>query len=263
MTRERWKTLGDLFVTFAKMGAITFGGGMAMLPILQREVVYTRHWVTEEELIDYYAIGQCTPGIIAINTSTFIGQKQAGIFGGIVATLGMISPSLVFISLIAGLLSNFADIAAVRNAFAGIQVCVCVLIFNATMKLLKKSVIDYRTALIFALVLAGSVVLNLSPVWFVLSSAAAGAALKALEARYAAKTSERASETQSGADNVSESQSNADSASELQSGADSASELQSGADSASGMQAEKTTDGASETQTNGNDGGAETEREKT
>ena len=253
MTRERWKTLGDLFVTFAKMGAITFGGGMAMLPILQREVVYTRHWVTEEELIDYYAIGQCTPGIIAINTSTFIGQKQAGIFGGIVATLGMISPSLVFISLIAGLLSNFADIAAVRNAFAGIQVCVCVLIFNATMKLLKKSVIDYRTALIFALVLAGSVVLNLSPVWFVLSSAAAGAALKALEARYAAKTSERASETQSGADNVSESQSNADSASELQSGAD----------SASGMQAEKTTDGASETQTNGNDGDAETEREKT
>ena len=183
MTRERWKTLGGLFVTFAKMGAITFGGGMAMLPILQREVVYTRHWVTEEELIDYYAIGQCTPGIIAVNTSTFIGQKRGGIPGGIVATLGMVFPSLVFISIIAGLLSNFAEIPAVQNAFAGIQVCVCVLIFNATLKLLKKSVIDRRTAVIFSLVLAGSVVVNLSPVWFVLLSACAGAALKAFEIR--------------------------------------------------------------------------------
>ena len=183
MSRERLQILRDLFVTFAKMGAITFGGGMAMLPILQREVVYLRHWATEEELLDYYAIGQCTPGIIAVNTSTFVGQKKAGILGGIAATLGMVFPSLVFISIIAGLISNFADIPAVRNAFAGIQVCVCVLIFNATVKLLKKSVIDRRTAVIFSLVLAGSVVVNLSPVWFVLVSACAGAALKALEVR--------------------------------------------------------------------------------
>ena len=183
MSRERLQILRDLFVTFAKMGAITFGGGMAMLPILQREVVYLRHWATEEELLDYYAIGQCTPGIIAVNTSTFVGQKKAGILGGIAATLGMVFPSLVFISIIAGLISNFADIPAVKNAFAGIQVCVCVLIFNATVKLLKKSVIDRRTAVIFSLVLAGSVVVNLSPVWFVLVSACAGAALKALEVR--------------------------------------------------------------------------------
>ncbi len=179
MSRELW----TLFVTFAKMGAITFGGGMAMLPILQREIVYLRHWATEEELIDYYAIGQCTPGIIAINTSTFIGQKRAGILGGIAATLGMVFPSLVIISLVAGLITNFADLPVVRNAFAGIQVCVCVLIFNATLKLMKKSVIDHRTVLIFALVLAGSVVFNLSPVWFVLLSGAAGVVLKNLEAR--------------------------------------------------------------------------------
>lgn len=190
MTKERLQIWWELFVTFAKMGAITFGGGMAMLPILQREVVYLRHWATEEELIDYYAIGQCTPGIIAVNTSTFIGQKRGGLIGGIVASLGMVFPSLVFISVIAGLISNFSDIPAVRNAFAGIQVCVCVLIFNATLKLLKKSVIDRRTAVIFALVLAGSVVVNLSPVWFVLSSACAGAALKALEVR-CQKRSER------------------------------------------------------------------------
>ena len=188
--KERFQTLWELFLTFAKMGAITFGGGMAMLPILQREIVYGKHWATEEELLDYYAIGQCTPGIIAINTATFIGQKRAGAAGGVAATLGMVFPSLVIISLIAGLISNFSDLAWVRNAFAGIQVCVCVLIFNATIKLLKKSVIDKRTAIIFSLVLAGSVVLNLSPVWFVLISAGAGMALKALEAREKEKQTE-------------------------------------------------------------------------
>ena len=79
----------DLFVTFAKVGVMTFGGGYAMLPILQREVVDNKGWATEEELMDYFAIGQCTPGVIAVNTATFIGQKQRGIAGGILATLGV------------------------------------------------------------------------------------------------------------------------------------------------------------------------------
>ena len=73
--KEKDVSLGTLFWTFAKMGVMTFGGGYAMLPILQREVVENKHWATEEEIIDYYAIGQCTPGIIAVNTATFIGQK--------------------------------------------------------------------------------------------------------------------------------------------------------------------------------------------
>ena len=136
------KELWTLFWTFAKMGVMTFGGGMAMLPILQREVVENKHWATEEELTDYYAIGQCTPGIIAVNTATFIGQKYKGIAGGIVATLGVVFPSLVIISILAGLINNFADLAWVQNAFAGIQVCVCVLIFNATVKLLKMCIRD-------------------------------------------------------------------------------------------------------------------------
>ena len=144
------KELWTLFWTFAKMGVMTFGGGMAMLPILQREVVENKHWATEEELTDYYAIGQCTPGIIAVNTATFIGQKFKGIPGGIIATLGVVFPSLVIITILAGLINNFADLAWVQNAFAGIQVCVCVLIFNATVKLLKKSVVDKPTAVIFA-----------------------------------------------------------------------------------------------------------------
>ena len=182
---NKFRSLWELFWTFAKMGVMTFGGGMAMLPILQREVVDNKHWATEEELTDYYAIGQCTPGIIAVNTATFIGQKYGGVSGGIVATLGVVFPSLVIISILAGLISNFAELAWVKNAFAGIQVCVCVLIFNAVVKLLKKSVVDKRTGVIFLLVLAGGTFLKVSPVWFVVGAALAGVILKNLEAKRA------------------------------------------------------------------------------
>lgn len=175
--------LWELFLTFAKIGVMTFGGGMAMLPILEREIVQSKQWATEEELVDYYAIGQCTPGIIAVNTATFIGQKKRGALGGIVATLGVVFPSLVIITVLAGLITNFSHLAWVQNAFAGIQVCVCVLIFNAVVKLLQKSVVDKRTAVIFVLVMAGSMLLSVSPVWFVLIAALSGIVLKNLEGR--------------------------------------------------------------------------------
>ena len=181
--KESGASLWTLFWTFARMGVMTFGGGYAMLPILQREVVENKHWADEEELADYFAIGQCTPGIIAVNTATFIGQKLYGTIGGILATLGVVFPSLVIISLLAGLINNFADLAWVQNAFAGIQVCVCVLIFNAVVKLLKKSVVDKRTLVIFLLVLAGGCLLDVSPVVFVLLSALAGIVLKQLEVK--------------------------------------------------------------------------------
>ena len=89
------KKLLDLFLTFARIGGLTFGGGYAMLPMLQKEVVENRGWATEEELADYFAIGQCTPGVIAVNTATFVGYREAGILGGVMATLGVIFPSLV------------------------------------------------------------------------------------------------------------------------------------------------------------------------
>ena len=111
----------DLFGTFAKVGVMTFGGGYAMLPILQREVVEHKGWATEEELMDYFAIGQCTPGVIAVNTATFIGQKHRGWLGGIVATLGVVFPSLVIISILAGLITNFSHLAWVQNAFYGLR----------------------------------------------------------------------------------------------------------------------------------------------
>lgn len=146
------KELIDLYLTFARIGGFTFGGGYAMLPMLQKEVVDARHWATEDEIMDYYAIGQCTPGIIAVNTATFVGYKVKGIAGGIFATLGIVSPSIVIITIIAAFLKNFAQYAVVKNAFAGIRICVVVLIIQAVIKLGKKSVKDLWTALIFSLV---------------------------------------------------------------------------------------------------------------
>jgi chromate transporter len=170
--------LVDLFVTFAKVGVMTFGGGYAMLPILQREVVDSKGWATEEELMDYFAIGQCTPGIIAVNTATFIGQKQRGTLGGILSTLGVVFPSLVIISLLAGVITVFSHLAWVQHAFGGIRVCVCILILNAVIKLLKKAVLDVPTAVIFLAVTLGSYFTPLSPVIFVLLAAVAGIVLK-------------------------------------------------------------------------------------
>ena len=170
----------DMFVTFAKVGVMTFGGGYAMLPILQREVVENKGWAKEEELMDYFAIGQCTPGIIAVNTATFIGQKHKGILGGVVATLGVAFPSLIIISLLAGVIEAFSHIVWVQNAFGGIRVCVCILIFNAVIKLFKKAVIDKFTLLIFLVTAFGSCFTSLSPVIFVVFSAVAAIILKNL-----------------------------------------------------------------------------------
>ena len=178
-----FQNLLELFFTFAKVGAMTFGGGYAMLPILQREIVRNKGWATEEELTDYFAIGQCTPGVIAVNTATFVGQKQKGVAGGIVATLGVVFPSVVILTILAAFLRNFADLPAVKNAFGGIRVCVCVLILNAVVKLWKKTVVDKATLVIFLLVFLGAVFTDLSPVIFVLLAAAAGLLLKGWEAR--------------------------------------------------------------------------------
>ena len=172
------RKLWELFITFAKVGVMTFGGGYAMLPILQREVVENKGWATDEELTDYFAIGQCTPGIIAVNTATFIGQKQKGFVGGICTTLGVVFPSIVIISLLAGVIEAFSHIVWVQHAFGGIRVCVCVLILNAVTKLYKKAVVDKFTFAIFLLVALLSYFLPVSPVVFVLLAAAAGIAIK-------------------------------------------------------------------------------------
>jgi len=168
----------ELFLVFAKIGSITFGGGYAMLPFLQREVVEARHWATNDELTDYYAVGQCTPGIIAVNTATFIGTKLAGNIGGVVATLGVVFPSFIIISLIAAFLTNFAELAIVKNAFAGIRICVCILILNAVLKLLKGAVVDKVTTVLFIVVACLSAFTSISPATLVVAAGIIGLVIK-------------------------------------------------------------------------------------
>ena len=175
------KELLVLFLTFAKVGVMTFGGGYAMLPILQREVVENKGWATDEELTDYFAIGQCTPGVIAVNTA------QRGIAGGIVATLGVVFPSLVIISALAGVIAAFSHLTWVAHAFAGVRVCVCVLIFNAVLKLMKSSMKDTWGIAIFAVIFVLSILTNLSPVIYVVAAALAGVLIQSLKAGGAKK----------------------------------------------------------------------------
>ena len=187
------KELLDMFLTFAGIGGFTFGGGYAMLPMLQKEVVNGRHWATDEELMDYYAIGQCTPGIIAVNTATFVGYKNRGIPGAIAATLasrryeqkimiaatlGVIAPSLVIIMIIAAFISNFIELSFVSSAFAGIRACVCVLIGSAVVKLAKKSLVDKGAIAIAAVVFVLSLFTSVSPALLVVVAGAIGIVLK-------------------------------------------------------------------------------------
>ena len=142
LRRSIMKELFELYLAFLKIGAVNFGGGYAMLPLLEEDLNKKRGWVTTEELMDYFAIGQCTPGIIALNVSTFIGNKKHGVAGALAATLGFLTCPIIIILIIATCLTNFAHLAIVQNAFAGIRVCVCVLILEAVIRLWKKSIVD-------------------------------------------------------------------------------------------------------------------------
>lgn len=142
----------DLYITFVRIGCVNFGGGYAMLPLLERELVDKRHWTTMDDLRDYFSIGQCTPGIIALNVSTFIGEKKAGVPGALCATIGFLTGPVTIILIIAAFLSNFADLAIVQHAFAGIRVCVCVLILQAVLRLWKKSVVDKFTLFLYLVI---------------------------------------------------------------------------------------------------------------
>ena len=154
----------QLYLTFARIGLVNFGGGYAMLPLLERELVNDRGWCTTDELMDYFAIGQCTPGLIALNVSTFIGNKRKGVLGGIIATLGFVTCPIIIILLIAMFLTNFADLPIVKNAFAGIRVCVCVLILQAVLRLWKKAIIDVRTLCLYLVIFALAAFSSLLPI---------------------------------------------------------------------------------------------------
>lgn len=173
------KDLLYLFWTFFKIGVCTFGGGYAMLPIIQRELVEGRKWLTDEEVTDYYAIGQMTPGVIAVNVSTFVGMKRKGIIGAVFSTLGMITPSLIIITIIAAVLTNFASYPAVIHAFSGIRVAVLAMMTKTIITLIKKGVKDVLTLVIFVAV-ALTVFFPVSPVIIVFVAALCGIFYKRL-----------------------------------------------------------------------------------
>lgn len=138
----------ELLISFIKIGFLTIGGGYVMLPMMQSELIDKKHWITEEELLDYYAVGQSTPGIIAVNVATFVGYKKAGVTGGIVATLGIISPSLIIITALAGVIQSIDQYPNVQKAMSGINVAVCALITDATLNFIKKGVKNFVTLLV-------------------------------------------------------------------------------------------------------------------
>ncbi len=177
------RDLIDLYVSWFKMGLFTFGGGYAMLPMIQKEVIEKHHWATEDEIMDYYAIGQVTPGIIAVNTATFVGYKIKGIIGGIASTLGVVSPSVVIISLIAGLISNFSELEIVQHALKGVQVAVCVLMFTAIRNLYKKGVKGTLPFIIFAAAFLLSYFTNISTVILVMIAGVTGYVMTTVSAK--------------------------------------------------------------------------------
>lgn len=168
------KKLLSLFLTFAKIGGITFGGGLTMLPLLTREIVEKKKWATEEELLDYYAVGQCTPGIIAVNTATFIGYYQAGVLGGIFATLGMVFPSIVIITVVASVLQSFMDYPIVSSALTGINAIVCALLSHTVITLGKKSLVNVVSVVLFIIGLVACFVFDITPILLVVFGGVVG-----------------------------------------------------------------------------------------
>ena len=168
------KLLWQLYAAFFKVGLFTFGGGYAMLPMLEKECVDKQGWTTREELLDVFALAQCTPGIIAVNTATFLGKKQGGILGALCATLGVISPSLVIICLIAALLQNFADFPAVQHALAAVRVAVTALIFASVIKMAKTAIRNWLSAVLAVIAFLLVALFGTSPVAIVIGAALAG-----------------------------------------------------------------------------------------
>lgn len=155
-----------------RIGAFTFGGGYAMLSLIQREVVDNKKWATEQEVLDYYAVAQCTPGVIAVNTATFIGYKKGGIKGAIFATAGVVLPSVIIIGIIATVLTAFMEYEIVGHILAGIRACVAVLIINAVFTMSKKALVDkICIGIMIAAFLVSVIFKSVSPAFIVLAAA--------------------------------------------------------------------------------------------
>ncbi len=168
------KVIWELFVAFFKIGAFTFGGGYAMLPLIEREIVEKRAYATSEEIMDYFAIGQCTPGVIAVNTATFVGHKKAGFKGAMAATIGVVLPSVIIITILAMCLSFVYDYPVVQNVLSGIRIAVAVLIVNAVFSMYKKGCKDIFGIILAIISFIVFAFLSVSPVIMVISGVILG-----------------------------------------------------------------------------------------
>ena len=175
-----YKMLLELFLTFAYIGMFAFGGGFVMLPIFEREFAKKRKWLSKEDVTDLFATAQCLPGILSCNFAVFVGYKQKGVSGGIAAALGMVTPSIVIILIIASFLSAFTDIEIVSKAFIGIRVCVCILIFNVVIKLWKQSIADKLAIVIFTVVFLITVFTGFPVAVLIILSGAFGIAISTI-----------------------------------------------------------------------------------
>ena len=173
----------DLYATFFRIGILTFGGGLTMLPLLKYELCETKKWITEEKLLDCYAIGQCTPGIIAVNTATYVGYLKKGVFGGIIATLGMVSPSVVIITLVAMFLQNFMEYAIIQHALMGIRGAVCALMLNTVVSLAKKSLKSKWAIVICAVTLVIALFTDIPTIALIIAAGISGVVIDKIKSR--------------------------------------------------------------------------------
>ena len=178
----------ELYLAFVKIGAFTFGGGLAMMPIMQRELIEKRGWLTEEELIDYFAIGQSTPGIIAVNVATFVGYKRLGWFGGIIGTLGVVTPSWVIIMLLAGAISSVDKYPLAQKALRGINVAVAALLTSVIVKFSKKTIKNVWNAFFMLAAFALIYFLKVQSVWLILAALVTGSLLTLYRQKRTQKT---------------------------------------------------------------------------
>lgn len=187
---DKIKDLFNLYFSFAKIGTFTIGGGLAMMPMMQAELIEKRKWITDEELIDYYAVGQSTPGIVAVNVATFVGYKQMGIIGGIFATLGMVTPSLVIIMILASLINSINDFPIIQKALKGINVAVAALLTSTIINFMKKTIKKFTNAIFMMISFLLVFVFKLPSFWIILFALFIGVVLTYKEKKKVAAVEE-------------------------------------------------------------------------
>ena len=188
--KSKIRQLAELYLAFLKIGAFTFGGGLAMMPMLQKELIEKKHWLTEEDLIDYYAIGQSTPGIIAVNVATFVGYKRFGWFGGIIGTLGVVTPSWVIIMLLASAISSVDKYPLAQKALKGINVAVAALLTSVIVKFSKKTIKNVWNAVFMLLAFVLIYFFKVQSVWIIIASLVIGCLITIYKQKKAAKAIE-------------------------------------------------------------------------